>query len=279
MGRAGAFSRRTWLAAGVVAPVITWSAALAQSPPASPCATATEEDRIQVVLEDGEIRLERLGAIRLADIRLIETQDTARPLAWLRSLSGRRVQVAAGRSDRWQRRRAVLALADEVAPIDIGELLVGEGFAIVDAGEEDALCRPALLELEQRARERRLGAWRADSAPLLRGDDTRLADQIGRFAIVEGRILSVGERATRTYLNFGRAGTGALTVTLPKRTWSILRGRGLSADGLRGRRVRARGMIEMWRAPTIEIVAADVLEILDGKPGPRAGATPDAQRP
>jgi hypothetical protein len=173
----------------------------------------------------------------------------------------------------------VLALADEVAPIDIGELLVGEGFAIVDAGEEDALCRPALLELEQRARERRLGAWRADSAPLLRGDDTRLADQIGRFAIVEGRILSVGERATRTYLNFGRAGTGALTVTLPKRTWSILRGRGLSADGLRGRRVRARGMIEMWRAPTIEIVAADVLEILDGKPGPRAGATPDAQRP
>ena len=99
MGRAGAFSRRTWLAAGVVAPVITWSAALAQSPPGSACATATEEDRIQVVLEDGEIRLERLGPVRLADIRLIETQDTARPLAWLRSLSGRRVQVAAGRSD------------------------------------------------------------------------------------------------------------------------------------------------------------------------------------
>jgi hypothetical protein len=38
-------------------------------------------------------------------------------------------------------------------------------------------------------------------------------------------------------------------------------------------------MIEMWRAPTMEIVAADTLEILDAKPGPRAGATPDAQRP
>jgi hypothetical protein len=278
MQRPGAISRRIWLAA-VVAPVIAWSAASAQSQPASPCATATEEDRIQVVLEAGEIRLQRLGLVRLADIRLIETEDTARPLAWLRSLSGRRVQVAAGRPDRWQRRRAVLALADEAAPIDIGELLVGEGFAMVDAGEEDELCRPALLGVEQRARDRRLGAWRADPMPLLRADDTPLADQIGRFAIVEGRILSVGERATRTYLNFGRAGTGALTVTLPKRTWSILRGRGVSAEGLRGRRVRARGMIEMWRAPTMEVVAADTLEILDAKPGPRAGATPDAQRP
>jgi hypothetical protein len=136
----------------------------------------------------------------------------------------------------------------------------------VDADEQDALCNPTLLAAERRAREARLGFWKADRLILPAEKTATLAEQVGRFALAEGRVVSIGERATRTYLNFGRAGTGAFTVTLPKRTWSILRGRGVSAEGLRGRRIRARGIVEMWRAPTMEIVAADMLEILDAVP-------------
>jgi endonuclease YncB( thermonuclease family) len=244
------------------------SPALGQSRPSAPACDFPEvADRIEAVSEEGDIRLGRLGAVRIADIQLPEGNEAARPLTWLRSLTGREIRVSAGPPDRWQRRRAALLLTDDVPPIDVGELLVAEGFALVDAGEEDTLCRPNLLGVETRARERRLGLWKTDGGPALKADDAAaLNKQIGRFAIVDGRIISVGERAARTYLNFGRIGTGALTVTLPKRTWSSLRARGVTAESLRGRRVRARGIVEMWRAPMMEVVAPELLEILDANP-------------
>ncbi|HEY0353220.1 MAG TPA: thermonuclease family protein [Enterovirga sp.] len=255
------------LVAAALLPLVL-SPALAQSRQSAPgCDVPEVVDRIEAVSEDGEIRLGRLGAVRIADIRLPEGNEAARPLAWLRSLAGRETRVSAGPPDRWQRRRAILLLKDDVPPIDVGELLVAEGYALVDPGEEDTLCRPNLLAVETRARERRLGLWKADGEPLLRAlDIAAVAKQVGRFAIVEGRVVSVGERPARTYLNFGHVGRGALTVTLPKRTWSTLRARGVTAESLRGRRVRARGIVEMWRAATMEVVAPELIEILDGNP-------------
>jgi len=180
-------------------------------------------DRVDAISEDGEIRLGRLGAVRIADIRLPDGNEAARPLAWLRSLTGREVRVSAGQPDRWQRRRAALLLTDDVPPIDVGELLIAEGFALVDPGEEDTLCRSNLLAVETRARERRLGVWKTDGGPALKAEDAAAIN------------------------NFGRVGTNALTVTLPKRTWSMLRARGITADArpksssARHRRDVARG--------------------------------------
>ena len=86
----------------------------------------------------------------------------------------------------------------------------------------------------------------------------------GRFALVEGRVRSVGERRQRTYLNFGTDRARDLTVTFPKRTWTIMRNKGLTAESLKGRSVWARGLVENWGGPALEIMASDLLEILDG---------------
>jgi len=156
-----------------------------------------------------------------------------------------------------------VALLDEAAPIDIAQLLVAEGLAIVDAGERNMLCRPELLVDEQRARTRRLGLWASDRhGPVAASDLTRLQGLIGRFALVEGVVRSVGERRERTYLNFGDDWKQDLTITIPKRTWAILSHRGLSAAALKGKRIRARGVLEEWQGVAMEIAAADVLEVL-----------------
>ena len=119
------------------------------------------------------------------------------------------------------------------------------------------------LATEQRARTRRLGVWRSDRhRPVAAHDLTRLQGLIGRFALVEGVVRSVGERRERTYLNFGHDWKQDLTITIPKRTWAILRQRGLSAAALKGKRIRARGMLEEWQGVAMEIAAADVLEVL-----------------
>ena len=240
---------------------------LAQRAPAragvAGCGPAQTEDVIKAVSERGELALASGKALMLRDIRLPLDDESGPSLSWLRSLIGRRVSVAvADKADRWGRHAGDVALLDETAPIDVAGLLVDEGFAIVDAGVADALCRPDFLAREQQARARRLGIWRGERhRPVAAHDLARLKGSIGRFALVEGVVRSVGERRERTYLNFGGDWKDDLTITIPKRTWAVLRERGLSADALRGRRVRARGVLDEWQGVALEITAADMLEV------------------
>ena len=100
-------------------------------------------------------------------------------------------------------------------------------------------------------------------------DGAALRARMGRFVVTQGRVLWVGERARRTYLDFARKGEDGLTVTVSKRTWRHLQERGLSAASLRGREVRVRGRLEAWRGPTLDVASADMIEVLDGERAPR----------
>jgi hypothetical protein len=148
--------------------------------------------------------------------------------------------------------------------LDLAHALVEQGLALASSGEADALCGVELLALEATARERGLGLWAGERyKPVAAADVAKLQELTGSFALVEGRVRSVGERRQRTYLNFGADWTADFTITIPKRSWARMQERGLSAAALRGRRVRARGVIEAWQGPALEIVAPEMLEILD----------------
>lgn len=236
----------------------------ARPPAAAPCERSVSEDAVASVSAGGELLLASGRTIKLLDLRLPPEDESGAPLASLRSLAGRRVAVAAlaGAADRWNRIAADVALLDEAAPADLAERLLDDGLAMVDAGDRRALCRPELLAREERARARRLGIWASGQQPIAVNDLARLQGGIGRFALVEGVVRSVGERRERTYLNFGSDWTTDLTITIPKRTWAVITERGLSAAALRGRRVRARGVLEGWQGVAVEIAAPDVLEVL-----------------
>ena len=233
-------------------------------PAGSRCSGQEIGGRVESVEETGgTFRLSGGETVRLADIRLAEGEARSRARAVLASFVGRELRGRAGPADRWGVRTApALATADD--GLAIAELLVAEGYAWVDPGEADTLCNP-LLAVEAKARQGRLGIWREGG--VVDGTDAgAVAGRIGHFAIVEGRIVSVGERPTRTYLNMGRAGSGALTITLSKRRWAEWRQARGGSDTVRGRRVRVRGLIEPWRSPTLDVSVIETLELLAEEP-------------
>jgi Staphylococcal nuclease homologue len=246
--------------AAVLAADLTGSARAAPRAGTPACTAAPGRVEIlDAVGPRGEIRLASGARVVPDSLRWPdEPEAAAAARAWLDTHRGARVTVVPrGPPDRWDRTRADLSLAE--GETDLAGGLIEAGLAFADSNEADSLCRPALRLFEAAARARRLGLWRD---PVPSADDGRaLRAQAGRFAVVEGRVRRVGERSARTYLDFGPRGADALTVTVPKRTWRMVRARGLSAASLEGRRVRVRGILEVWRGPTLE-AGADGIEIL-----------------
>jgi hypothetical protein len=102
-----------------------------------------------------------------------------------------------------------------------------------------------LLGREQAARAAKLGLWANSYYQVL--DTETPADvlaQRGRFALVEGRVVSVRESGATIYVNFGRRWSEGFAVTVLKRNERNFVAAGLDVKGLAGRRVRVRGWIE-----------------------------------
>jgi hypothetical protein len=253
------------------------SIAAAQSAPrggvADCAAGSTRIEVLEGVGLRGEIRLASGARAVLDSLRWPDAPEIAAAAqAWLDARRGLGLTVTPrGRPDRWGRERADIEVTD--GDLDLAGGLIGEGLAFADANEADSLCRPALLLVEEAARAKRRGLWR--EPPPEASDGPALRALAGRFVVVEGRLRHVGERSARTYLDFGARGADALTVTVSKRTWRMVRARGLSAASLEGRAVRVRGILEIWRGPTVE-AGTDAIEVLGEADRPEAG--PETER-
>ena len=241
----------------------------AEAQPGSSCNGVPFEDAIAHMAPDGEIRLASGRSVRMVDLRLRQLAPAAggegeqrQGLAtFLPTLVGAAVRVTpAGQLDRWSRLPASHAILDGTTSIELGELLVAEGLALVDPGERDALCAAGLLRLEAASRRRRLGLW-TEMQALAASEPDLIRTRLGEFALVQGRVLSVGERRDRTYLNFGRDFARDFSVVLTKHGWAALKAAGHSATSLRGRTVRVRGVVGGRRGPSIEIAATELIEL------------------
>jgi hypothetical protein len=269
------------------------AAALAAAPPcparaasragSSACATGPARDEVVAEIGPrGEIRMVSGLRAVLDSLRWPDTPEAASAArTWLETRRGARVTVVPrGQPDRWERARADLLVAEgdiaesaDLSGADLAGGLIGAGLAYADANEADSLCRPGLRLVEAAARARGLGLWGA--ARPAAEDGPALREKVGHFVVAEGRIRHVGERGARTYLDFAARGTDGLTVTVSKRTWRMMRARGLSAASLEGRRVQVRGLLEVRRGPTLE-VALDGLETLEETDRPEAD--PEGER-
>lgn len=154
--------------------------------------------------------------------------------------------------------------AEQSVQQSVQQALLEAGFALVSARVGDKACAEALLGAEAAARAARRGLWADPNfAPLAAENPERLMTERGRFALVEGRVLSVHASGGTIYVNFGRRWTKDFTVLIRRRLQRSFTAAGLEPEKLQGRRIRVRGWIEQRGGPAIETEVPEQIEFVD----------------
>jgi Staphylococcal nuclease homologue len=253
-----------WLAIAFAA-VATMAASPAS---AAPCAFEEQgEGRVTAVIDVRSFRLDDGRDVRLAGIEpaFPETPPVVRTRALSTMLAGRDVRLR-GENDTPDRYGRQLAFAwllpDETL---VQRELLAQGEAFVSPTLNDKECAAMLLAAEAGAREAKRGIW-ADSTAIKNTESPGdILTGIGRFTLVEGKVLSVRQAGATTYLNFGRNWTRDFAVTIPRRALASLAASGLVPKTLENRRIRVRGFVEARTGPRIEVVRAGQIELLGEK--------------
>jgi endonuclease YncB( thermonuclease family) len=226
-----------------------------------------------LVLADG--REVRLAGIETPPMPLPQEVDAAPGGAAARdglvALAGddeivlRRAEVA---TDRYQRLLAyAYTVRDGTAFFTQGEM-ISSGLARVGDQVGNSGCAADLLDREQVARTAKLGLWGDSYYQVLRAaTPADVLAQRGRFALVEGKVVSVRESGPTLYVNFGQRWSEDFTVTVSKRNQRNFTAAGLDLKGLVGRHIQVRGWIEARGGgtgyPRIEAVRPEQIEAAD----------------
>src|SRR5580693_7715148 len=223
------------------------------------------------VIDGRTFTLEDGREVRLAAIEVPPLETGAAPAAAataaLEALIGgddivlRRADIA---TDRYGRLVAyAYAVRDGEELFAQGEL-IASGFARVGDHVGSRTCALALLKSENAARAAKLGLWADSHYDVLDAETpTDVLARRGRFALVEGKVVSVRESGATIYVNFGRRWSEDFTVTVLKRNERNFTAAGLEPKKLSGRRIRVRGWIEERGGPWIEAARPEQIELTD----------------
>jgi endonuclease YncB( thermonuclease family) len=221
------------------------------------------EGRVAAVIDGRSFRLEDGREVRLAGI---EPADKVKGTAALIALVGGREVTLRGDDDtpdRYGRQPAFVFVSGSETPVQ-GELLKqGQALVSVDLTSKD--CASALAAAEAEARQAKKGTWANSSAIKNAESSGDILAGIGRFTVVEGRVLSVRQAGATTYLNFGRNWTRDFAVTISRRMIPAFEAAGLAPKSLENRRIRIRGWVDMRGGPRIELLRVGQIEVLGGK--------------
>jgi endonuclease YncB( thermonuclease family) len=224
---------------------------------------AQDEGHVADIIDGRSFRLSDGREIRLAGIELISADDKGSALAALIKDKDMSLHSPDDTPDRYGRQTAFAFLAG--SDVSVQALLLAQGAALASPDVADKDCAAALLTAEADARAAKKGTWaQANVIKNAESADDILAG-IGRFVLVEGRVLSVRQAGTMTYLNFGRNWTRDFAATISRRMMPGVESSGVTLKSLENRRIRVRGWVEAHPGPRIEVVRAGQIEVLSGK--------------
>ena len=251
--------RRAWLA-GLAA------LALASAPlRAAPCVFEPQgEGRVAEIIDGKSFRLADGREIRLAGIEPAGATKAERIAALAAILAGKDISLHGtdDTPDRYGRQSAFVVLAESDALVQT--VLLSQGAALASADIPDKACSDALSTAESEARAGKKGTWAGTTVIKNAESADDIAAGIGRFLLVEGKVLSVRQAGAMTYLNFGRRWTRDFAATISRRNMPAVESAGVALKSLENRRIRVRGWVEARPGPRIEVVRAGQIEVLGG---------------
>ena len=250
------------LASGVAGAAVT-PCTVGDRPEMAIVAAVADGDTIQ--LDDGQVI--QLAGIETPRRPLELADETPWPPALAaaqglkRLVAGREVLVAltGTEPDRHGRLRANLFVAGQWVQSE----LVAAGLARVHWLPLDPACIFALLNQERGARHANLGLWTSEPYRVLRATDPLLEQRNGLYELVQGRVYSVGHGFYMTFLDFDRDYGRDFTVMVSPEVAERLASAGVPVDGLKGRTVRVRGVIEESGGAAIRLSDPAEIEVLD----------------
>jgi endonuclease YncB( thermonuclease family) len=208
--------------------------------------------------------------LALADGRAVHLATIEAPGMWARDalpalVAGRDVTISplSTQPDRYGRIVARAFIVESNVPrlleVElVAKVLAAVGLPVSGPRGAESGCLTAMLAAERAARAVKLGLWADQDYDTKSTDnpDAIMAAK-GRFAIVEGKVLSVRENGGTVYLNFGRRWSEDFTVTILKRLSAKFVAGGIDPKRLEGRRIRVRGFVEERGGPWIEATAPE----------------------
>ncbi len=229
------------------------------------------EGRVATVIDARSFRLRDGREVRLAGIEPVspekppsEKSPANRAPALAGILNDRDVELRGedDTPDRYGRQPAFVFLVP--AETLVQAELLAQGEALVSATVADRECASVLMAAEATARQAKRGIWGDPAAIKNTESPGDILAGIGRFTVVEGKVLSVRQAGATTYLNFGRNWTRDFAVTISRRVLPVLEAAGIVPKSLENRRIRVRGFVEARGGPRIEVVRVGQIELLGG---------------
>ena len=222
------------------------------------------EGRVAAVIDARSFRLEDGREVVLAGIEPAGNDKSKNISALSAIAAGREVKLSGpdDTPDRYGRQPAFAFLDASQPPIQAQ--LLAQGAALVSGSVADRDCAALLAAAEAAGREAKQGIWVDPTAIKNAESPGDILAGIGRFTVIEGRVLSVRQAGATTYLNFGRNWTRDFAVTISRRILPAFENAGIVLKSLENKRIRVRGWVESRTGPRIEALHVGQIEVLGG---------------
>lgn len=269
-----AFSFRLSEYAGDAACIVALVAASVCCSPALACALPAQgEGRVTTIIDGRTLRLDDGREVRLAGLELLASApERRRATSALTDLVGGAPITLRGSDDapdRYGRQSALVYRGGSETPVQVA--LLEQGMAMMSPAI-DATCLPQLRMAENAARHAWRGIWASGAALKNTERPGDILAAIGQFGVVEGKVLSVRQAGSITYVNFGRRWTQDFALTISKPVVAAFEDAKISLKSLENRKIRARGWIGQRGGPRIEVLKVEQVDVLsEAEPEPGRG--------